>query len=196
MPREIFLVPMELQGNTYRGKYTNDPAVVASGTIRYSLVDSAVVMIDSTQTYLDSVDAQADATRLATEANIDNTLTNGQVTAAKTLFENNGIPAGFINIGDTRREVIRAVCGLFLFSQRMEGRFGTGFWQRAQELGITLATQFVDFPQAVKDEFIAVRDDHGWGNLGLTNQSTLRQILTAVSQQFESEPITIGGFDI
>lgn len=196
MPREIFLVPMVGTGtrsDPYRGKYTRDPAVTTQGALRAGRQDVAVAMIEASQTYLNSVAAQADALRLATESNLDNALTAGQANTAKTRFESVGIPGQFINAGDTRREAIRGVVGMFLFSQRMEGKFGSGFWKRGQALGITLDTAYADFPQALKDEFITVRDEFGWGNLGLTNASTLRQIMQAVSLQFEATPIVIGG---
>jgi len=154
------------------------------------------VLIQAPQVYLNSVGQQADAIRLATPQNIDNQLSAGQASAAKTIFELHGIPGEFINAGDTPRDVIRGVVGMFLFSQRMETKFGRGFKQKAQQYGINFNTQYVEFPQALKNEFIAVRDDHGWSNLGLTNQSTLRQILKAVSQQFEQTPIFISGFEI
>ena len=199
MAIELFLGPMEGSGtitDPYRAKYTRDASIVASGSIRYSHSSVGLVLINALQAYLDSVRGQSDVTSLATPANIDQTLTNGMVNAAKTLFEANGIPAGFVNIGDTRREVVRALAGLFLFSQRLEGRFGSGFWQLAQSRGIGLDSIWNGFPQALKDEFIAVRDEHGWDNLGLTGLSTLREILTAVSNQFEGTPIVIAGVSI
>lgn len=199
MPRELFLVPMEGQGtrtNPYRGKYTRDPVVTLSGALRAGRQDMAIALIEAPQSYLNGVAGQADALRLATEANLDGTLTTNQANAAKARFEEVGIPGQFINAGDTRRQAIRGVVGMFLFSQRMEGRFGEGFWQRAKARGITLDSQWSDFPQALKDEFLAIRDEHGWDNLGLTNQSTLRQIMQAVSQQFEATPIEIAGVAI
>ncbi len=199
MAKALFLVPMVGAGtrqDPYRGKYTSDASVVQSGTLRYSRADSAIIFLEAPQAYLDSVAAQPDATLLATPTTIDEAITVGQANAAKAIFEPLGIPGQFINAGDTRREVIRGVVGMFLFSQRMEGRFGEGFKKRASDRGITLDSVWSDFPQALKDEFIDIRDDFGWGNLGLTNSSTLREILKAVSDQFEATPIFIGGQQI
>lgn len=199
MPREIFMVPMEGTGtrsDPFRGKYTLDAQVISQGTVRSARTSEALVMIEAPQTYLDFVAAQADSMRLATEANIDNTLTANQANAAKTFVQARGIPGDFVNQGDTRRQVLRAIVGLFLFCQRMEGRFGAGFKQRAIELGITFDTIWNDFPRALKDEFIAIRDSFGWDNLGLTGTSTLRQIMLAVSQKFETTPMFIGGWQI
>lgn len=199
MPVEIFMVPMIGTGtraDPFRAKYSDDSAVTNSGAIRSSRTSECLAMFDATQTYLNSIAAESDSLRVATEANIDNALTTNQANAAKAFVEARGIPGDFANQGDTRREVIRAIVGMFLFCQRMEGTFGAGFKQRAIALGITFDTQWNAFPQALQDEFIAVRDDFGWGNLGLTNTSTLRQIMLAISEQFELEPIVIAGFQI
>lgn len=199
MAVELFLVPMVGDGteeNSYRGAYTDDAQVSRSGTLRYGRTNSAaIVMIDAPQAYLDSVAAQPDATRLATAQNIDQPLTAGQADAAKTVFESMFIPAQFINAGDTRRQVLRTVIGMFLFSQRMEGRFGTGWKARAQAAGVTLDTQWADFPQALKDEFIEIRGTFGW-NVTLPTPPTLRNIMKTVSDKFASTPFYICGVTI
>ena len=199
MAIEVFLIPMEgsgTQADPYRAKYTRHASVNSSGAIRYAHNGVALTLINAPQAYLDGVAGQSDVTRLATVANVDQQLTNGLVNAAKTIFESHGIPSGFINVGDTRREVLRAVAGLFLFSQRLEGRYGSGFWQLAQSNGVTFDTQWDDFPQGLKDEFLAVRDEHGWGNLGLTGSSALREVMRAVAEQFENTSFFIAGVEI
>lgn len=203
--RELFVVPMIGTGtraDPVRGRYTQDEfggafgTPSAAGTIRYSRQDDAVVMIDAPQAYLDQVAAQADALRIATARNLDQPITAPQATAAKAFLEARGIPQQMVNVGDTRREVLRRVVGMFFFSQRMEGRFGEGFKKRATDRGISLDSAWNTFPAALQNEFIAIRDDHGWGNLGLTATSTLREILQAVSQQYAVLPIYICGLRI
>ena len=204
MARELFLVPMVdslswtgAPGHK-RAKYTDDAAVVSQGTIRYSRTSNGIVMIQASQAYLNNVAAQPDATSLATASNIDNVLTANQANAAKVIFEDTFIPGQFINAGDTRREVIRGVVGMFLFSQRMEGRFGEGWVERAKNRGVTLNTVWSDFPAALKDEFRDIRDDHGWTNaqLGVTASSTMRVILRSVSDRFEQTPIIFAGYEV
>lgn len=201
MAIELFLVPMEGSGTTtdpWRGKYVDDPQVGASGCIRYSRQDHAICMIDAPQAYLNSVAAQSDATRLATASNIDQVLTSQQANTAKTVFDDAFIPGQFINAGDTRREVIRGVVGMFLFSQRMEGALGEGWKAKAQARGVTLDSTWNTFPQVLKNEFIAIRDSFGWtmADLGVDTSSTLREILQAISQQFEATPIFVGGLEV
>lgn len=199
MAREFFLVPMIGTGSRqdpYRAKYSD--LVDSHGSIRYSRADHAIAMFDADQSVLDGIAAEADATRLATETNLDDTLTAGQANAAKTIFEAAFIPGQFINAGDTRREAIRGVVGMFLFSQRLEGRFGEGWRAKAQARGITLDSTWTEFPQVLKNEFLEIRDDHGWNNtdLNVSASSTLREILQAVSNQYEQTPIFIAGFEV
>jgi hypothetical protein len=201
MSHELFMVPMQGVGtelDPYMSKYADDPAVEAHGTIRYSRQDHAICMIRAPQVYLDFVAAQVDVTRLATAGNIDQVLTVAQANAAKTVFEDAFVPGQFINAGDTRREVLRGVIGMFLFSQRMEGRFGVGWKAKAQAQGITLDSTWQQFPQALKNEFIDVRDTFGWttATLGVSNASTLREILVVVSQQFEQTPFFICNVEV
>lgn len=165
--------------------------------MRFACVHSAgpetyLVLLDAPQPYLDSVAGQADAMRIATEGTIDATLTAAQATAVKGVLETLDIPGEFANTGDTRRTVIRRVIGQFLFSQRMEARFGEGWRTRARAVGITLDSTWTSFPQALKDVFIDVRDDFGWGDLGVTGSSTLREILGVISQQWATTPFHVG----
>lgn len=180
----------------WRAKYTSDANVSSSGSIRIGKQDECVVLLQAPQAYLDSVAAQADTISIATPANIDDALTQGQVDAVRAWLEARSIPGDVVNVGDTRRQAIRAICRMFLFNQRCEGMFGTGLKRLAVNAGLTLSTQFSAFPQNVKDAFIAVRDAHGWGNLGLTTSSTLRQILVAVAGQFQGIELIIGGVSV
>jgi hypothetical protein len=157
-----------------------------------------IAVIEANQSVLNSIAADPDVTRIATETNLETTVTAGNVPAVRTIFEAAFIPGLFINVGDTRREVIRGVIGMFLFSQRMWGKFGDGWKKQAQDAGMTLDSTWQEFPQPLKDAFITVRDSFGFTNeqLGLTNQSTMREALKAFSDQFEGKEIHIGGLVI
>jgi len=155
-------------------------------------------MIDAPQAYLDAVAADSECRLLATPQTIDNALTQGQVNQVKSFLEANGIPAQWLQAGETRRQALRGIAGMFLFAQRLEGRFGTGFRAKMAERGITLGTQWQDFPRALKDEFVAVRDSFGWDaqRLGLTNTSTMREILKVCGDQFQGTPMFIAGVQL
>ncbi len=201
MAIELFLMPSTGTGtrdDPYRLKYSDEPGVIRSGSIRYQENDVVVAMIEAPQATLDVIAGYSDATRLATENNLETTVTAGNVTTVRSIFEAAFIPNVFINVGDTRREVIRGVIGMFLFSQRMEGALGEGWKKKAQDAGVTLASKWSQFPTVLKNALITVRDDFGWSTeqLGVNNQSTMREILKAVSDQFEGNPVYISGFEI
>lgn len=202
MPKNLFIVPMIPGDGTWadprRPKYVDDAAVTRWGSVRYSHVDDAIVLIDAPNAYLNQVAGEADVVRIATAANIDNTLNASQAANIRDFLSTRDIPVQFVNAGDTRRQVIRGIVGMFLFSQRMEGRFGEGFRQKFRNRGMTLDSVWTDFPQALKDEFIDVRDSWGWTNteLGVTNTSTLREIMGAISTQFEGTPFVINSVEI
>lgn len=198
----VFLSPMIGTGtraDPFRAKYQRgDASIVRAGSIRFSRIDQALLLMDAAQSYLDTINADTGCIQLATPANIDNAITGPQRNAIETFLENNGIPGGWVATGNPRRQVLRGIAGMFLFAQRMEGRFGVGLKAKMVERGITLETQWKDFPQVLKDEFNEVRDDHKWSaaTLGLSNTSTMREILLACGGQFQSVPITLAGLVI
>ena len=202
MPVECFIVPSVGTGtkaDPYRAAYIHELATkVRAGSIRYSTADERLAIVEADQADLDSVAAESDAFRVWNETNIDSALDLGQVNNWRAFLEAREIPGEFVNVGDTRRQVTRGVVGMFLFSQRMEGRFGEGWKAKYKARGMTLNSTWADFPQALKDELLAVRDDKGWTNaeLGVTNISTMREILKAVSDRYENEPIFIASFEI
>jgi len=194
----LFLCPIVGTGtreDPKRGKYMRGVGVIRAGSLRFSRVDHALVMIEAPQSYLDTVAVDPECRLLATPQTIDTPLTQGQVNGIKSFLELNGIPAQWLQAGETRRQALRGIAGMFLFAQRLEGRFGTGFRAKMAERGITLETQWQDFPQVLKDEFIVVRDLFGWDaqRLGLTNTSTMREILKVCGDQFQSARIEICG---
>jgi hypothetical protein len=78
----------------------------------------------------------------------------------------------------------------------MEGKFGEAWTKKMVNHGVTLDSTWTSFPQALKDSFIALRDEKEWGNLGITGASTMREILLTVTNQYASEPMFIGGVSI
>lgn len=202
MALALFLVPMVGTGATKRDahhpKYTHAPEVQRYASLGYGPQEVAIAAIQAPQSYLDTVAAQPDATLMATPATIDDTLTAGQVATIKAIFEATFLPDSFVAVGDTRRQVIRTVLGLFAFSIRMHARLGDSWKKKAQDRGMTLSSRWNQFPQALKDEFQAIIETYGWtpGELGVTNQSTMREILRAIADQFAARPFAFNGWNI
>lgn len=201
MAVELFLLPMVATGRPrgegmYQAKYTDDPQVIRHGTIKLGKLDQAVVMIEAPQTYLDFVQSQPDALLLATSQTIDNTINVNQRNAIRNWLENRGIPGLWVQTGETRRQVIRGVIGMFLISQRLRGRFGEDFKQRAVRYGVNLETTWADLPQALKDELLGVAADFGIPNPGLTNASPLRDVLKALGDGMQKFPFVLCGVTV
>lgn len=184
----LFICPMIGAGtrdDPHRPQYTDTPGIVSWDMNDYSPISVALVCIDAPQAILDAIEANPGVTLLATPANIDTPITTGQRNALRSILEGVFVPGTIAATGETRRVVLRRLKGIIYFSQRMNGRFGTAWKERAQNAGITLDTQWLDLPQAVKDEFLSIRDQFPrLRNLGLTNTSTIREIFRAVGDAF------------
>ena len=178
---------------SWTGKYAIDPQVTkrAARIFSFAETDVALLYLQAPQAYLDTVAGQSDAILLGTPGNIDNTLDSAAVNAARTAFESTFIPEGIVNIGDTRRIVIRRIFILLRFSRAMYRRFGKGWKAEAQDSGLTLASTWSEFPTALKNMLSSAVADLGLDpqDLGLTNASTMRQILSAIAESESANPV-------
>jgi hypothetical protein len=200
---ELFLIPMIVVGTNRFGqphkapKYIHDdPNVIGYSAVRYSRVSEAIVAVEADQTTLNALAGESDVFRMADDSTIDNTINNGQRNSIRNFLEARDIPAQWVNTGDTRREIIRGLAGIFLFAQRVEGRTGEGLKESFQQAGISLDSTWSSLPQSAKDILTETADSFGWTNPGFTGSTTIREILIFMSQQFEGTPISIGGYDL
>jgi len=203
MPREVFLLPTIITDpatdkfkGKWRAKYVDATGIVGHACLCCSRNDWRLVMVEGPQAVLDAIAANTDATRLATEANLNSPVTVSQANVGKVIFEGMGIPHTFFMAGDTRKQILRKIGGYFMFSRRMEGKFGSGWKARAVGHGVTLDSTWNTFPQVLKDELVAIRDDKGWGNLGITGSSTTREILHLISAKYSGVDMNLNGVTI
>lgn len=200
MPISLFLVPMVQFGanpNAKHAKYdSGDPSIVRSGSIRFGASDDALLMVDAGQAYLDAIAADVDCRLLATPATIDDPLTAPQVSAIQTFFEGRGIPMDWLAAGETRREALRGIAGMFLFSQRMEGSYGVSWKQKLAQQSVTLATQWQNLPAQFQQDLLDTAATLGWSVQTPQPTTTLRAILRAMGNRFQGTTIVIGGMDL
>ena len=199
MAIEFFLVPMVGTGtraDPYRGRYTDDPAVVRSGCIRYSISDSAICLIEADQTYLDTVAAQPDATLIATETNLDDAIGGTRLVAISNELEAVNVPTQWLAASDTGREVIRVIAGIFQFAQRHEGLNGSAFFSDLEAAGFGLNTQWQNLSQAFRDTIQATIDDEGWTDLVIADTDQVRALLRDFAARYEPAPLIFAGFEI
>ena len=192
MAIELFLVPMEGTGteeDPIRAKYALDPQVSRQGTIRFSRVDHAVVMLDATQDYLDAVRSQSDAISLSAESDLDTVLTGRERNTLRDWLEARGIPGLWLQ-GETKRGVIRGLIGMFLISQRMEGKFGQGIRTRLSGLD----TDWDAMPQASRTELMSIAEDLRLPNPSRT--APLRDVLKSMGDGMQKERYFLCGFEV
>lgn len=131
--------------------------------------------------------ANADVARLPD--NLDANLTSGQVTAISNHLEARNIPADWVSIALTWRQLIRDVVGLFQFIQRYKGLGGPGPIFGGS---VTLTTTFSQLPLAARNALVAAANSFGYDTSALTGASTVRQILNAMRVAWAAQPINIG----
>jgi hypothetical protein len=201
MPVAAFICPMIGTGtraDPYRAKYQHgDPSIVRAGQIRFGHTEDAVLLIEASQAYLDTISADPECAPVATAANINDQLTAQQVTNIQNFLEARGIPADWLTAGETRRQAIRGLCGMFLFSHRMEGLYGRSWKQKLVDHGVTLASQWQNLPGAFQQELIDTAHSWGWTDItGAQPTTTLRTILKAMGNRHQMTPIFIANFEV
>jgi hypothetical protein len=123
-------------------------------------------------------------------------LTNPQANNAESRLEAANIPAGWVSNALTWTQVIRTVLGIFSFLQRYAVVYGQQTGTAAPTLftgGASLNTTFGSLPLAVRDAFTATAQSFNLSTASLTAGTTLRTILEAMADQFQSRPYTFGG---
>ncbi len=200
MPWAIFLCPQQLHDvgtsrETWAPKHSRD--MERSAQIKFAQGEECVAWFESGP--FAAVEADPECLLLGDEASIDDRIPGPEVSRIRNFLEAAGIPGIHVNASLTRRDLIRQICAMFQFSQRMEGRFGQGWKKRCGGL----ETTWNRVPKAVKDEISAVRDsfaaeqgDH-WKDIGAKGKASLRNILRKAGERFcERHPIKLGTLEI
>lgn len=156
----------------------------------YGLIPQGLVAaeVDSTQqAYLDGL-----ADVLAIPADLDATVTAGNVTVIRNALEARNIPGTWVNVGDSYRVVLREIAGYFQFMQRLTAI--TGLSPLTQ--GITLSTQFQNLAQVWQDAILQAAVGLGYDASGLTGTTTVRNILRGIASQSGLKVFYLGTFEL
>lgn len=198
MPIAAFIVPrVQVTANLWRAKYqSGDPSIVRAGQLRFGSAEDAILLIEASQAYLDTIAADPECALVATEGNINDSLTAPQVSNIQAFLEARGVPADWLTAGETRRLALRGAAGMFLFSQRMEGRYGTSWKQKLVEHGVTLSSEWQSLPAAFQTEMLDTAASFNWQVSTPQPTTTLRAILRAMGNLFQGQRIVIAGFDL
>lgn len=179
----------------FKIKYVEDSGHTFS-RVKYSRGSVSMVAVDAPQAFLNSVANEPDVNVIATASNIDTQINATQRNNIRSIVEDLQIPAQWVNVGDTRRQLARGLANIFLFANRVEGITGNGLRESFQNAGVNLNSQWSDLPQGVKNMFQSVADTDNVDTSSVTAATTVRQIMATFSAKWESTPIQLLGINI
>lgn len=195
MASRLYLVPVIGTGTRQeprRAKYFSDFTrdTLPSSWMDFGLEPVMLVGADVTNDQHLSISANIDVVSIP--ANIDATISALALTQVQNALEGMNIPANWVTTAMTYRFVLRVVVGMFQFAQRYQG-LGGG---RLFGTGISLGTQFNQLPAAVRSRLIETAESFGYDTSSLSGNSTIRQILKFLGDQWGSKSIVLGGITI
>lgn len=129
---------------------------------------------------------------LSAPTNITANLTAAAVTTVKNFLESINIPAGWVTTLLTYAQVLKIVAGLFQFMQRLHTIHPTKLFQP----GTTLATTFGELPVDTQLAIAEAGNSFGYNTTALTPNTTLRSILKYLADQWGTDPISLGAFNL
>lgn len=198
MTVHLYFVPVVMPDGERVPKYVAGSAPLVAcnwGMMDYGLIDLAFLAADVTlaqhQTLFDQADVLSIDPRNGTSRNLDGLATAGEVAALKSYLDTAGnfVPMAWATTADTRRAILRGVCGMFLFMQRLHGLSNSSplTW------GVTLATTWGQLTQQQRDWILQAAADIGYTGQTPANGTTLRTILKTVGDGWGTKPIGLGG---
>lgn len=171
----------------FKSRFNPTGLDVPRGWMDYGLMPVFICWADVTLEQHQALIANNDCKHIVLHANIDN-----QVGAARDAvragLEQLDIPGGWVDETDTWRNVLRTVCGVFQYAQKVHGRFN----QKIIPDGMTLSTTWSEIPQQGRDFLLKRAAEYGIDTSGYTGAITLRDIYKAFSDAWGDAPFKIG----
>jgi hypothetical protein len=198
MTVRFYVMPLTVTASGSRGpKYLKWGVGILAGDgtgldVPWQLIDfgfepTCLVCADVDAAQHTSLNANADVT--AAPANIDDTIANAtQRDTVRSKLEALNIPAGWVEIGMTFREVLRPCAHLFQFAQRYHAISG----RKIIEPGYTLDTIISDIPVEVRQGLKAAADSLGYDFSGISLSWPYRRGLKFLGDQWGDEPVSFG----
>ena len=127
---------------------------------------------------------------VALPLNLDANVSAGALSAVTAALEAINVPAQWVNTSLTYRQVARIVVGYCQFLQRLHFVHGA-----ARVFGgtVTMATTFGSLSATLQADLIATALSFDFDTTGLTADTTVRQILTSLADQWGDRPALFGG---
>lgn len=143
----------------------------------YGLEDTFLVGADvSAQQH---TDLAVNVDVISVPQDIDNEIGLTALSTVQSKLEGLHIPAGWVTVNHTYRDVLRVTGRLFLFMQRFHGRELRKFF----ESGITLDTRINELTQAQRNALENAAVSMGVDVSGITGPMLIRQALKIVADQ-------------
>jgi hypothetical protein len=160
------------------------------GGMDYGLEPVFVCWADVTPAQHAAIIAHTDAIPFPDD--LDAPLTASQVGVLQNALEAKNIPAGWVNVGMTGRQVLRVIAASFQFAQRWHGEGGGRLFGG----GVNPDSLFGTLPQAARQRIIAVMVSLGMDPGGIVASTTLRMILKMVADQWGLKELLVGGLPL
>jgi len=193
----VDIVSVTVNGQVYRSAEhfggRNNPADAELAGLSVSLMDfgllnEGLVSVQVTDAQITFACALADV--LCAPADLSQVIPINQFTAVSNALESKGIPAVSLTAGDTYQFLLREIAGMFQFAQRWTAITGVNPF----DTNVTLSTRVSSLPVAYRTALQTALNELGYDSSGLSQSSTLRQILNAVATQSDSRSFPFGSY--
>lgn len=190
----FYLVPIDRVGD-YRGpkyfKWRFGEGIDCLWSLKaYGRVDVGLLAADITQTDHDALILNVDV--FSFPENIELNMTPADRSALQSYLEGMPIPipGDWLSPSDTYRTAIKTIAGMMMFMQRL-----THIMDSAPETwGVTLNTQYKDFPPELQAGILQTINELGWDDSVIKDNWTVRVLWKNMADQWGDTPIIFGGF--
>lgn len=196
----IYVMPIERVGNARGPKYFkwwfNPDGIDTVWSMKdFGYRDTCIIAADVTPAQHQEIAARDDV--IAAPADIDSVIdTQQKRDAVVDALESLHVPAGWVEVGMTYREVVRPVTHLFLLAQRYYGqtasKYGEGLRLVEPSLGYTLDTLVSDIPAQVRQDLNEAAVSLGYDTSGVNGSWTYRRALKHLGDQWGDTPVLFG----
>lgn len=174
----------------FRPKYISNRKDLCKGWLDIGFEPYFLVVISMTVEQRDSLAAQLDVVSFPQD--IDNSIPNqATLDLVVSRLETRHIPANWITLSTTWRQVLRAILTCTLLYQRWEPLFGGTLFETDVDFDKTVGNGVTkrenDIPLLVRDKLIILADSFQMDKSGFTRNSTLREVLRAMYQQWTGD---------
>lgn len=203
MSVELYLIPV-VHPEISPGRYANAPKYlrtrfdpnnvepgledVAWAWTTYLLEDTGLLIAEVTPSQNNQLSGHSDVLHVPP---LDNTINNtNQRSIVRNALEDSFIPAHWVNVGMTYREIIRTVLHIFEFHGRAVA-INQGPLFRGDTLNLDLTVG--DIPLGKVQALQQAADEFELDYSSVTNDTTIRQLLKVLADQFEDVSFGITG---